>query len=392
VVIMSNDRNHFEEYREQTRVKHEILEKYLRAYLHALKRWNNNLLFIDGFAGPGAYQNNGSSQPGSPIRALSLISSDAELAKRVTTVFIEKDKKLYESLQAEVQSFYRNNPNIREPIHLNKEFREGMEIMLEPFEKKSRSLAPTFLFVDPCGVNGVYFDTLARLMNFGSCEIFLFFNIDGIRRILGLGEARGDTLAQFFGSDKEAEDLLKAIENKSSTEKEDLIIARYYDIVKRDIGAEYITGFKIEKENRRTVSHYLIHITRHELGFRIMKSIMWGVGKTEAGRGGLALMQKSLTDGHVLFDPEWDAFKQSILKELTTPRKVAYFYHDLTSRSDNLFCEPAYREALLELEQEGSIIVLDSKGKSTTASTRRPYNGKPTLSDKHTITIRSQGK
>ncbi len=30
--------------------------------------------------------------------------------------------------------------------------------MLEPFEKKSRSLAPTFLFVDPCGVNGVYFD------------------------------------------------------------------------------------------------------------------------------------------------------------------------------------------------------------------------------------------
>ena len=354
---MGNDRNHFEEYREQTRVKHEILEKYLRAYLHVLKRWNNNLLFIDGFAGPGAYQNNGSSQPGSPIRALSLISSDAELAKRVTTVFIEKDKQLYEDLQAEVQSFYRDNPNIREPICLNNEFREGMEIMLQPFEKKRRSLAPTFLFVDPCGVNGVYFDTLARLMNFGSCEIFLFFNIDGIRRILGLGEARGDTLAQFFGSDREAEDLLKVIENKSSTEKEDLIIARYYDIVKRDIGANYITGFRIEKENRRTVSHYLIH-----------------------------------TDGHILFDPEWDAFKQSILKELAAPRKADYFYHDLTSRSDNLFCEPAYREALLELEQEGSIIVLDSKGKPTTASTRRRYNGKPTLSDKHTITIRSQGK
>lgn len=91
VVIMSNDRNHFEEYREQTRVKYEILEKYLRAYLHVLKRWNDNLLFIDGFAGPGAYQNNGSSQPGSPIRALSLIPSDAELAKRATTIFIEKD-------------------------------------------------------------------------------------------------------------------------------------------------------------------------------------------------------------------------------------------------------------------------------------------------------------
>ena len=72
---MSNDRSHFEEYREQTRVKHEILEKYLRAYLHVLKGRNNNLLFIDGFAGPGAYQNNGSSQPGSPIRGRSTARS-----------------------------------------------------------------------------------------------------------------------------------------------------------------------------------------------------------------------------------------------------------------------------------------------------------------------------
>jgi three-Cys-motif partner protein len=88
---MSNDRSHFDEYREQTRVKHEILERYLWAYLHVLKRWNNNLLFIDGFAGPGVYQANGSTQPGSPIRALSLIASDSKLAKRVTTVFIERD-------------------------------------------------------------------------------------------------------------------------------------------------------------------------------------------------------------------------------------------------------------------------------------------------------------
>jgi three-Cys-motif partner protein len=386
---MSNDRIHFEEYREQTRVKHEILEKYLRAYLHVLKSWNNNLLFIDGFAGPGVYQANGSTQPGSPIRALSLIASDSELAKRVTTVFIERDKLLYESLEKEVLSFYGINPEIRMPIYLNNEFRQGMEIVLKPFETKGKSLAPTFLFVDPCGVNGVYFDTLARLMNFGSCEIFLFFNIDGLRRILGLGEARGDTLAQFFGSDNEAEDLLKVIEGKSSSEKEDLIIGRYYDIVKRDIGANYISGFRIEKENRRTVSHYLIHITRHELGFRIMKSIMWGVGKTEAGRGGLALMQKSLAEGHVLFDPEWDAFKESILNELTAPRKAAYFYSELPGHPDNLFCEPAYREALLELEQDGSIIILDSNGKATTASTRRQRNGKPTLSEKHTITLRS---
>lgn len=387
---MSNNRNHFEAYREQTRVKHEILEKYLRSYLHVLKTRNKNLLFIDGFAGPGEYRNGSATQPGSPIRALSLIASNRDLAKRVTTIFIEKDRQLFEDLDARVKSFYFANPLIREPVCLNCDFRQGMETILKPFETNGSSLAPTFLFVDPCGVNGVYFDVLAKLMNFDKCEIFLFFNIDGLRRILGLGEGRGNTLAQFFGSDNEAEELLVLIKDKAPVEKEDLIIARYYDIVKRDLRANFISGFRIEKEDRKTVSHYLIHITKHELGFRIMKSIMWAAGKTETGRGGLALMQKSLEDGHVLFDSDWDVLKSSILAELTVPRNAGFFYHELPSRPDNLFCEPAYREALLELEEAGEVIVIDANGKATTAATRRKRNGKPTLSDKYTIMARSQ--
>jgi len=38
------DRAHFEDYREQTQVKHSILAAYLPAYYHILKRWSNNLV------------------------------------------------------------------------------------------------------------------------------------------------------------------------------------------------------------------------------------------------------------------------------------------------------------------------------------------------------------
>lgn len=389
---MGNDRSHFGEYREQTRVKHEILEKYLRVYFNVLKKWNQNLLFIDGFAGPGAYQDNSSSQPGSPIRALQLIASNDDFTKRVSTVFIEKDKILFSSLEEESKKFCDKNPLIRKPVLINAEFKEGMESILEQFEGTGKTLAPTFLFADPCGVGGVYFSTLARLLNACSSEIFLFFNIDGLKRILGLGEARGKTLAEFLGSEEEAANLVKVIESMTPEEKENTIVARYFDIIRQSTGAKFMTGFKIEKEERRSVSHYLIHITRHDLGFRLMKSVMWSVGKTEAGRGGLALMQKSIQGGHALFDPEWDALKDSILECLSRPRLVSYFYEDLPSQAENLFCEPAYRAALLELEKEGRIKVLSPGGAVTSASTRTRRHGEPTLGKTHTVQLREPGQ
>jgi len=385
---MSNDRSHFVEYREQTRVKHEILEKYLWIYFNVRKKWNNNLLFIDGFAGPGAYKDNGSTQPGSPIRALQLVADSADLTKRVSTIFIEKDRQLFSSLEEEANRFYGNNPGIREPILINAEFREGMESILDQLEGKGITLAPTFLFVDPCGVSGVYFSTLERLLNACSSEIFLFFNIDGLKRILGLGEARGSTLPEFLGSEQEAANLVQVIEGMSPDEKENAIVARYFDIVRQGTGAKFITGFRIEKETKRAVSHYLIHITKHDLGFRLMKSVMWGVGRTEGGRGGLALMQKSIQSGHSLFDPEWDSFKVSILSDLAKPRLASYFYEILPGQAENLFCEPAYRQALLELENEGKIVVLNSTGTATSAATRKKNRGEPTLSKTHTIQLR----
>ena len=47
-------------------------------------------------------------------------------------------------------------------------------------------------------------------------------------------------------------------------------------------------------------------MTRSALGYRIMKSIMWGLGRTESGRGGLALAQASASQTLMMIDPEWD--------------------------------------------------------------------------------------
>lgn len=387
--VAKNDRKHFLEYREQTRVKHEILEKYLAAYLHILKRTNKNLIYFDGFAGPGAYSDPGGGEfDGSPIRALNLIAGNPEFAKLVTTWFCEKDPELHASLSKRLDEFYKTHPDIREPKHQCSSFADGLGPMVEYFEKQEdKNLAPTFLFVDPCGVGGVNHDLLVRVMKNKGCELFIFFNIDGVKRILGLSKL-GPTLPEVLGSEEEAEKAKAALAKcSSSTEKESVLVGYYYDLLRRTIDTEFVTGFRVEHESRKVVSHYFIHVSRSALGYRIMKSIMWGLGRTESGRGGLALAQASASQTLMMIDSEWDALRNSIVSELRVPREAQYFYETLSEQPGNLYCDKAYRTALLELEEEGTISVVDKHGRPTTAATRRKRNKQPTLSGPHTISL-----
>lgn len=84
------DREHFEDYREQTQIKHSILAAYLPAYYHILKGSSQNLVYIDGFAGPGFYVQGrtGNTFDGSPILTLRLIADNKDFSSKVSTIFM----------------------------------------------------------------------------------------------------------------------------------------------------------------------------------------------------------------------------------------------------------------------------------------------------------------
>lgn len=104
-------------------------------------------------------------------------------------------------------------------------------------------------------------------------------------------------------------------------------------------------------------------MTRNPIGFGIMKDVMWKVGKTDEGPGGLALEQASITSTLPLVRPRWERVKSGILDELGPgPKRASYFYKELAQQPDNKLCEAAYRQALLELEAEGEIDVLAKDG------------------------------
>ncbi|NKV10957.1 three-Cys-motif partner protein TcmP [Rhodococcus hoagii] len=73
-----------------TVAKHELLKRYLDAWFPILSSWNERVLFIDGFAGPGHYE---SGEPGSPRVAVeSALRRQSMLANsRVMFLFNESD-------------------------------------------------------------------------------------------------------------------------------------------------------------------------------------------------------------------------------------------------------------------------------------------------------------
>jgi len=253
------DREHFQSYRHQTQIKHQILEKYLQAYFNVIGARHNNLVYIDGFAGPGRYEDEstGRCALGSPMRALQLIANKPELAQRVNSLFIESDEHHYEELKRRVQEFYQQHDHIKEPVTIKAKFADAIEALQRHFEDTGNSIAPTFLFVDPCGVGGAPMNCIAAIASLKWCEVFIFFNIDGVRRIAGLSEDRsGPTLPELLGSEQRAASLRGSLERPSDTaEKEHIILRAYMESLQEDASTQYILPFRIESYQRQTTSH-----------------------------------------------------------------------------------------------------------------------------------------
>lgn len=383
--MSKSDREHFQSYRLQTRVKHEIICDYLPAYFNIIKKWTDKLVFIDGFAGRGHYVNEetGEAFPGSPLLALDLVAGNPEFSKRAICVFVENDKENVEELDASVTSFLKDHGGLSKPIVVRGKFSEQIGGVLKEFKEEGKILAPTFMLVDPCGVEDVSMRVVAGVLSIERCEVFVFFNLDGIRRIAGLArrEHLSPVLVDLLGSEAKATELVKAfLEAKRPEEGERCIVAAYVDALKESGTAEYVIPFRVESEHRRTTSHYLIHATKHPLGFKIMKHVMWEKGRVEGeDEGQLELLQASAGTLR-LIRPELVRLEEAILQALESgPLCASTFYDDWVMRSDDMFSEGAYRRTLLRMEEEGKVVVLDEDGHTLLPVNQRPRRKGPTL-------------
>jgi three-Cys-motif partner protein len=167
-----------------TLVKHAILKRYLQAWFPILtqqarllktqtgKTQSREILFIDGFAGPGMYERG---ELGSPLIALdAAIEHSVEFPLPVRMLFIEHRHDRFEYLQSVIAPYLakaRSSKNVRavEP-------REGdcdtvLNELLDEFEKTQSQFGPALAFLDQFGYGAVSMKLIHRILSFPQCEV-----------------------------------------------------------------------------------------------------------------------------------------------------------------------------------------------------------------------------
>lgn len=394
--MAKSDATHFDDYPEQTRVKHTILRMYLPAYLNIIKRYNDKMLFLDGFAGRGSYddQNSGKEVPGSPLLALELIASTQDTADKVHTAFIEPRKEHFRRLEQSVKKFVKSRGLVLDPWLENAEFCETIAPILKDIDETEHELIPTFLFIDPCGVDDVDMSIIANILRRPKCEAFIFFNMSAVSRIAGLLQTSSNTpsLNRIFGSEDRVEVLRDALPNQvDAVAREQLIVDTYLDAIRKEGEAEYVIPFRVEYRDRRATSHYLIHATKHALGFKIMKHVMWEAARDETGQEGrMELRQASAGDLSSQMRTDLVQMENDIVTYLNSHGRtlVGLFCNDWVERSTDFFSEAAYKRKLLDMEQRDVIRVIAKDGSGPKPSSeRRKWKGQPTLANDYYVEL-----
>ncbi|MBM4147201.1 MAG: three-Cys-motif partner protein TcmP, partial [Nitrospira sp.] len=183
-----------------------ILEAYLHAWFQIMGRSmaGQDIVYIDGFSGPGEYTNH---PKGSPIAALEAAKASLTHVGRhwkagdIHCAFIESDEKRFSHLKqviANIEGHQRIN------VHLiPTTFTEGLIRIKAELACALRAACPLFVFIDPFGATGVPFSAVEDILKSSCSEVLLNFDADGIARIYAAAERAGsDTLlTEIFGDE-----------------------------------------------------------------------------------------------------------------------------------------------------------------------------------------------
>lgn len=248
-----------------TRVKHEILERYLSAWIPILARNQSNLLYIDGFAGPGRYSNG---EDGSPIIALhTALKYRNKFECNIRLLFVEKDEKRAEVLEQNLSQFSSFGRRIKYDVKSGIDFQSAWQDIAREYRLNNQSLPPTFAFIDPFGWKDIPLSVLKQIMNNSRCEVFITFMYEEINRFIELPNQE-ENFDALFGTSE-----WKQIIARNNYDRKRAIVDLYRRQLQSE-AAKYVFCFEMKNIND-TAKYFLFYATNNLKGVQKMKESMW---------------------------------------------------------------------------------------------------------------------
>lgn len=354
---MSQPKEKLWELEAHTQAKHIILRNYLRAWFPIMGRYNERILFLDGFSGPGEYDNG---EEGSPIIALKEAMNFLSYCEKhqwkkpeIVFFFIEQDTDRAHHLKSKIEQLHLPKQIVYEVI--NSTFEEVGNDISNSLEEDNAKLAPAFLFIDPFGYN-LPFELIQKLMSHPKCEVFINFMYEFINRFI-TRDGQEKVMTRLFGTEDWRElnlDLLEPVARKAT-------IHSFYQKQLEERAARYVRSFEM-KGRRNPTKYFLFYGTNHKLGLEKMKDAMWSVDQG----GGFTFSDATNPNQCVLFgnEPDYSYLKNLLISKFSGKQVT------IESIEDYVVCETPFKRShvktntLAPMEKANEIKVVKSKRKT----------------------------
>jgi three-Cys-motif partner protein len=377
-----------------TRAKHEILGRYLRAWQAILTQGGfQDLVYIDGFAGPGRYSGGEDGSPVIALRNALALYQHRQNIPRLIFLFVEKDPERARVLKEIVESFERPE-RIRVRVAEGQTFEEAFSEFVGFYESRNRKLPPTFAFIDPFGWTGASFSIVKKIMSYPSCEVLVNFMYEEINRFVSppqekktaqpLFEMTASTKSKrqvweqlessfdsFFGTPE----WRKAQEIKLPRERNRFLHDLYARQLREAAGVKYVRSFQM-KNDRDVTDYYLFHSTNSLTGLQKMKEAMWRVDES----GEFTFSDATDHNQFVMFErkPQFEVLRKQILNEFSGKETTVAVVEEFVV-ANTAFRETHYKALLKDMEQANPPLLTV---KTPPAGRRRGTFGSPDMAIK----------
>jgi three-Cys-motif partner protein len=335
-----------------TKAKHDMLASYLDGWFPILSSWNGRVLFFDGFAGRGRYNDNAE---GSPLVALRRLVEHRFFPRMQDKEFVfylvEANKDNAESLEREIAAFKEAKapwPRNVKTVVVNEVFDVQATAMIDHLREQKRKMAPSFVFVDPFGYSGLPMDLLAELLNYGRSEVFINFMVGHVQRFVER-EGQDRAISGLFGLS--AEEVMRDYDG--TIPRVEHLKNVYEQQLQQKAGFPYVQSFAMVNQTGN-VGYYLIHGTRHPKGVELMKDAMWKIDP-----GGGNMFSDRLAGEQVLFqlEPDLAPLRDELQRHFAGQRQVVV--EDIIQHAliHTPYRRPHVRPVLTQLERDKAIDV-----------------------------------
>lgn len=344
-----------------TRAKHEILKRYLQAWMPILSQGKfPELLYVDGFAGPGEYKGG---EDGSPIIALkTALGYDPPLTAKMHFLFVEKEKDRADHLRSIIEDMSLPK-NFDVIVEGGTTFEEAFKRHLPNYLRSSR-LHPTFGFIDPFGWSGAPFSLVKEIMRHRSCEVFVNFMYEEVNRFLGHPD-QGPNFDAFFGTSA-WRDCEKLIEPQARNRcLHDLYMQQLHEAA----NVSHVRSFEMRNE-RDVTDYYLFYGTNSLQGLAKMKEAMWRIDES----GEFSFSDATDPSQLVLFEktPNFSSLRLHILEKFSGSEATVQEIEDFVI-AGTAFHKAHYKRVLKSLEiSEHKLVVINAQTRADPAPSLTP--------------------